>query len=189
MEKKPKLTKTRKDTNAQLDKPADNERTHVCWRVGPPCKNACAVKGFINCGFVISSPLPARFRPGLLSCAVCVTVWPLCPWLYMWCCISGICCFQQKLRSRCLVLKASSHVQHVWVCVGVCVVYSCWCVRCWVTLPVPFCQDVSAPPLPSSFYPSSPLSSISFSHLSALTDLGRLGLFWILVKVFFFSLG
>lgn len=82
----------------------------------------------------------------------------------MWCCISGICYFQHKLRSRCPVLKLSCTAR-----MRVCVLYSCWCVRCWVTLLVPFCQDVSAPSLPFLFYPSSPLRSLFFHSVLQLS--------------------
>lgn len=46
---------------------------------------------------------------------------------------------------------ASSLRQHICACV--CGVYPCWWVRCWVILPVPFCQDVSAPSLLLLFIP------------------------------------
>lgn len=72
-------------------------------------------------------------------------------------CISGICCFQRQLGSRCLVvLQASSHAQHI--CVYVC----SWCEGQSDTLCSVLSKCVSTV-IAFSFYPSSRLSYLHFS--------------------------
>lgn len=84
----------------------------------------------------------------------------------MRCCISGICCSQQKLRSRCLVLQASSHVHSIYVrvcsvCVLVCEVLS--------DTPCSFLSGCVSTLIAFSFTPLQPsLLHLFFSSVSAL---------------------